>query len=102
MKFILYLFICYHLSLVCYDACVYIHIIVLCIRNNIAIHSCCSKREKTNNDDNTNKIKSDFVSKIKETKNEGVLVGEAKKVTKRHNARCDFHVFSLAMLATPA
>jgi hypothetical protein len=62
--------------------------------------SCCSKREKTNDDDR-NKMKSDFASKIKETKNEGVLVGEAKKVTKCH-ARRDFHVFSLAMLTTPA
>jgi hypothetical protein len=63
--------------------------------------SCCSKREKTNNDDDRNKMKSDFMSKIKETKNEDVLVVEAKKVTKRH-ARSDFHVFSLAMLTTPA
>jgi hypothetical protein len=46
-------------------------------------------------------MKSDFASKIKETKNEGVLFGEAKKVTKQH-ARSDFHVFSLVMLTTPA
>jgi hypothetical protein len=45
-------------------------------------------------------MKSDFASKIKETKNEGVLIGEAKKVTKRR-ARSDFHLFSLAMLTTP-
>ncbi|GAU50270.1 hypothetical protein TSUD_131230 [Trifolium subterraneum] len=63
--------------------------------------SCCSKPpEKISNDDNENKLKSDFASKTKEIKNKGVLVVEARKVTRRHNARSDFHTFSLAMLAT--
>jgi hypothetical protein len=62
--------------------------------------SCCSKsKEKTSNDNYRNKLKSDFALKLKETKDEDVFV-EAKKATKRHNARSDFHVFSLAMFAT--
>ncbi|PNX66715.1 hypothetical protein L195_g063181, partial [Trifolium pratense] len=48
--------------------------------------SCCSKpKEKTNDDDNKNKLKSDFASKIKEIKNEGVLIAEARKLTRCHS-----------------
>jgi hypothetical protein len=62
--------------------------------------SCCSKsKETTSNDNNINKVKSNFPLKLKEIKDEGVFV-EAKKATKRHNGRSDFHLFSLAMYTT--
>jgi hypothetical protein len=62
--------------------------------------SCCSKsKEKTSKDNNRHKLKSNFALKLKEIKDEGVFV-EAKETTKRHNARSDFHIFSLAMFAT--